>query len=128
MAIRTITVVSTRAPIVASHGQMIGLGVSAVSVVSISVVASVTCGTAVVINRVAVLRFGRFTMRSSAASASAKAVDGRAAGFFAKHDITSSRTDSSIVSGNAGGASLICAMAIAIWVSPVNGREPRSAS
>jgi hypothetical protein len=38
------------------------------------------------------------------------------------------RTGSATVTGSSGGASLICAIAIATCDSPVNGRRPASAS
>lgn len=64
--------------------------------------------------------------RRSACAARARfaAVAGRSAGFFAMQDITRSRTGSGIDAGSSGGCSLMCAIAIATWDSPVNGRLP----
>ena len=63
-----------------------------------------------------------------AARARCCAVAGRFFGFFAMHDRTRLRTGSGIEGGSSGGASLICAIAIATCDSPVNGRFPASAS
>ena len=49
-------------------------------------------------------------------------------GFFARQLSTRFCTLGSTVSGRAGGISLMCAMAIAIWFSPVKGLLPLSAS
>jgi asparagine synthase (glutamine-hydrolysing) len=101
---------------------------SAASWVSITVVAWLTCGFAVVITRVAFERRGAFVIRASACSARSSAFFGRPPGFLTRQDITSAATSAETSVGRGGGASLICDIAIAIWVSPVNGRLPFSAS
>ena len=68
--------------------------------------------------------------RSSASALIAKEVadSGLWFGFLARQLSTRFCTLGSTVSGRAGGISLMCAMAIAIWFSPVKGLLPLSAS
>ena len=52
------------------------------------------------------------------------ALVGRSAGFFAMQLMTRLRTGSGTVPASSGGASLMCAIAMATCDSPVNGRRP----
>src|SRR5690606_717610 len=67
--------------------------------------------------------------RSGCAAGARRAADaGRSWGRFAMHEYTRFRTGSDTVTGRSGGASLICAIAIATCDSPVKGRRPARAS
>ena len=66
--------------------------------------------------------------RASAAWDKSAAEAGLFSGFFAMQDMTNARTASGMEAGRAGGASLICAMAMATCDSPLKGRLPASAS
>ena len=65
---------------------------------------------------------------ASARAAIVMALLGRSAGFFASESMINLANRGSTVEGSGAGTSLIWAIAIAIWFSPVNGRLPAKAS